>query len=180
MLRSAGSEVQASIIVVHRLSCSMVYGIFLDWGSNRAPCTGRQTTTGPPQTSRARVLDDIFFVPVPSTIPTLAYPQQVGSGDFLSTYSTLRQSRGISGADWGGHSRGFRPSELTVAFSASPHLRRGLHPRYRDPHGARGGDGQALRRQGGRLEQLLYDAAHAQRLPPLDPILPRTALPQGP
>ena len=141
---------------------------------------GRLSTTGPPQTSRAPVLDDIFFVPVPSTIPTLAYPQQVGPGGFISTYSTLRQSQGISGTDGGGHSRGFRPSELTVAFSVSPHLCRGLHPRDRDPHGARGGDGQALRCQGGRLEQLLYDAAHAQRLPPLDPVLPRAALPQGP
>lgn len=81
----------------------------------------------------------LFLSPVQS--PPWLIPSKLDLEAF-STYSTLRQSRGISGADWGGHSRGFRPPSSQPPFylttSAGDYI-----PRYRDPHGARGGDGQA-------------------------------------
>lgn len=70
-------------------------------------------------------------------------------------------------------------SQRPLGISRPPRPHRGLHPRHGDALGPGGGDGPALRHQGGRVEQLLHDAAHAQRLPPLDPVLPRAAVPQG-
>lgn len=56
---------------------------------------------------------------------------------------------------------------------------RELCARHGDTHGSRGGPGEALRLQGGRVEQLLHDAAHAERVPPLDAVLQPSPLSEG-
>ena len=42
LLRSMGSRRAGSVVVAHGLSCSTACGIFLDQGSTRVPCIGRQ------------------------------------------------------------------------------------------------------------------------------------------
>lgn len=44
-------------------------------------------------------------------------------------------------------------------------------PRHGDPHGPRGGPRGSALHQGGRVEQLLHAAAHAQRMPPVGALL---------
>ena len=119
-------------------------------------------------------VEDALFVPAPRRAADSAHPQQAPRGGSISVQSTgtsdSRQRTGVVKLS---------PLRGHWGLFCLPCPHRGLHPRHGDPHGPGGGDGQALRHQGGRVEQLLHDAAHAQRLPPLDPVLPRAPLPQG-
>jgi len=58
-------------------------------------------------------------------------------------------------------------------------LVRRYHEGDGEPHGPRGGQGGAAGGQGRRVEQRLHAAAHADRVPALDPLLHLPPLPQG-
>ena len=53
LLRSTGSKCAVSVAVVHRLSCSVARGTFLDQGTNLCPLHWQAdfSTTGPPRKS---------------------------------------------------------------------------------------------------------------------------------
>ena len=42
VVATGGPHSTGSVVVAHRLSCSVACGIFLDWGLNQCPSVGRQ------------------------------------------------------------------------------------------------------------------------------------------
>ena len=56
-----GLPSSSSVVVVHRLSCSAAYGIFLDEGANLCPLAGRFQSTVLPRKSPAASFDEHKF-----------------------------------------------------------------------------------------------------------------------